>query len=169
MRHKLTILKSVLLLVLAASTLISGCGVKTADNSALDANAEQELKTEQKLSDYDAEVKSLKIARFDYIFTFKRKDGSVMNGEDKRFVKDNSHFSTNRFTLSNDDKVIFAGSNYRFPEKGLEALNERFDVEDHSTPEEILEERRKLFREKAKKAKAKQAEKEKKKTQNPKR
>ncbi len=42
-----------------------------------------------------------------------------MNAEDKKFVKNNSHFGTNRFTLSDDETTIFAGSNYEFNPDGF--------------------------------------------------
>ena len=66
-----------------------------------------------------------------------------MESEDKRFVKDNSHFSTNRFTLTKDELLIFAGSNYKFPKDGLDNLKERFDVTDYSKSEEVLGKQRK--------------------------
>ena len=95
------------------------------------------------VDEFESELTALRNADFDYIYSFRRKDGNPMDSDDKRFVKNNSHFATNRFTLSKDEKVIFAGSNYRFPEDGLAALKDRFEFGDYSKPEAELEKKRK--------------------------
>ena len=126
-----------------------------ATNSNTNTNANVNGSIE--LNEFDTELLALRTANFDYIFAFKRKDAKPLNSEDKRFVKNNSHASTNRFTKTDDDTVVFAGSNYRFPEEGLRALKERFEVQDFSKPEEFLEQRRKESREKEEKEKKKKA------------
>lgn len=87
-----------------------------------------------KLTEAEREIRSMKTADFDYIYVFKRKDGGKMTSEDKRFIKEKSHFATNRFTLSKDESTVFAGSNFAFDKKNLEDLKKRFDFEDHSKP-----------------------------------
>ncbi|HUF05481.1 MAG TPA: hypothetical protein VMM38_15075 [Aridibacter sp.] len=89
---------------------------------------------EREMTEFEREIKSLKTADFDYIFVFRRKDGGVMTAEDRRFIKDKAHFATNRFTLSADEKAVFAGSNFAFEEENLDALKERFAFEDFSKP-----------------------------------
>lgn len=93
---------------------------------------------EREMTDFEREIKSLKTADFDYIFVFRRKDGGEMTAEDKRFIKDKAHFATNRFTLSTDEKAVFAGSNFAFEEEDLNALKERFAFEDFSKPLEQI-------------------------------
>ncbi len=105
-------------------------------------------------NEFEAEVRAFRDADYDYIFSFRRKDGKPMNAEDKRFVKENSHFNTNRFTLTEDETVIFAGSNFKFEKKGLEALKKRFEVRDFSKPEHVIENRRKEAKEAKEETKA---------------
>lgn len=92
----------------------------------------------REMTEFEREIRSLKTADFDYIFVFRRKDGGVMTAEDKRFIKDKAHFATNRFTLSKDEKAVFAGSNFAFEEEDLNALKERFAFEDFSKPAEQI-------------------------------
>ncbi len=92
-----------------------------------------------KLTDFQREVRSLKTADFDYIFVFKRKDGDALTADDKQFIKEKAHYATNRFTLSEDGKAVFTGSNYKFEESSLEELKARFDFQDFSKPPEQIE------------------------------
>lgn len=109
-----------------------------------------------KISEFDAEIKAFRTADFDYIFVFRRNDGEPMDSDDKMIVRNNSHFATNRFTLSKDEKVIFAGSNYKFKDAGLEALKERFDVSDFSKTDEEIKTKKEELKKKERKSKAKQ-------------
>lgn len=103
---------------------------EAANNAATPAKRE--------MTEFEREIKSLKTADFDYLYVFRRKDGGAMTAEDKRFIKDKSHFATNRFTLSSDEKAVFAGSNFAFEEENLNELKKRFDFEDFSKPPEQI-------------------------------
>lgn len=127
---------SILLLV---SVLFSACTYRSFDEPKSNVNSASSV---NKISDFDREVKAMKTADFDYIFAFRRKDGGVFTSEDKQFIKANSHYATNRFTLTKDEKVIVAGSNFEFSEENLNALRENFDVEDFSKPPEELEKKK---------------------------
>lgn len=87
---------------------------------------------ENNLSDYEKDLRTMETANFDYIFVFRRKDGAVLDGEDKKYVKANSALGTNRFLLTDGDKAVIAGSKYEFSRENLEALRRRFLVEDFS-------------------------------------
>lgn len=126
----------VLTAVLAAALLaVAGCAVQPSVSENSNASPP--------VDEFKAELTALRNADFDYIYSFRRKDGTAMSSEDKQFVKNNSHFATNRFTLTTDEKVIFAGSNYKFRDDGLAALKERFEFEDYSKPAAELEKKRK--------------------------
>ncbi len=134
--------------------LFPACTYRSFDEPNSNANSN----STKELTEFEREIKSLKTADFDYIFAFKRKDGEAFTSEDKKFIKDNSHYATNRFTLAKDEKTIFAGSNFEFSEDNMKALRERFEVEDYSKPPEVLE---KIKKEKeAAEAKAKEKKKE---------
>lgn len=106
-----------------------------------------------KVNEFDAELKAFRNADFDYIFVIRRKDGGPMDSDDKLFIRNNAHYATNRFTLSKDEKVIFAGSNYKFEDAGLAALKDRFDVSDYSKTQELIDQRKQKRREKEEKRK----------------
>ncbi|NNF00183.1 MAG: hypothetical protein HKN25_14280 [Pyrinomonadaceae bacterium] len=94
--------------------------------------------TKTPLSELDRELRSLRTVDFDYIFSFKRKDGEAFSREDKKFLKEQT-FIANRRSLLKDEKTILIGSNYEIEKKRLDALKERFEFEDFSKPPEKQE------------------------------
>ena len=91
---------------------------------------------------FERELKSLRIVEFDYIFALRRKDEKAFTENDKDFVRENSHYATNRFSFVDDNKVLFIGTNYEFSEEKVKALKERFDFEDYSKPAEQIQRER---------------------------
>ncbi len=92
---------------------------------------------ENKTADFESDLETMRTASFDYIFVFRRKDGGVLDSEDKKYLKANSPPVTNRFILSDGDKAVIAGSGYEFPPESLETLRMRFNVEDYSTIKQL--------------------------------
>lgn len=127
------------LVLFFAILLFSNACQSSGQNGANTSN----VTPEKKLTEVEKELKYLKTADFDYIFAIKRKDGEPLTSEDKKFVKDNSHYATNRFTLTKDEKVVFAGSNYKFSDKQLKNLKDRFEVDDFSKSERQIEKEKK--------------------------
>ncbi len=74
-------------------------------------------------------------ADFNFIHVFRRKDGKIMDVDDKRFVSGITPVETNRRQLSDDGKAIITGSNYKFPPEVMKPLTDRFTMEDYSKPE----------------------------------
>lgn len=133
-------------LLLAAALFAAAClpdakpaeetaGPPTADSPGADITPTPE----EDISDFEQELRSMRVAGFDYIFTLRRKDGTAFTSEDKSFVRKNTHFATNRFSFIEDERTLFIGSNYEFSEEHLEALRERFEFRDHSKPKEQIE------------------------------
>ncbi|MBC7901751.1 MAG: hypothetical protein H7070_17060 [Saprospiraceae bacterium] len=87
------------------------------------------------VSSFENDLQSMRDADFNFIHVFRRKDGKVMDADDKRFMAGNTPAETNRRRLSDDGKAIITGSNYRFPPEIITLLTGRFDLEDHSKPE----------------------------------
>lgn len=115
------------------------------DNSSLGETAESARITptpKEDISDFDRELKSMRMAGFDYIFTLKRKDDTAFTSEDKAFVRENKHYAANRFTFIEDERTLFIGSNYEFKEASLAALRERFEFQDFSKPKAQIEKER---------------------------
>ncbi len=115
--------------------LLSSCTYRSFDAPKNDVN----VGSAKKMSDFDRELKAMRTAEFDYIFALRRKDGKPFDSKDKAFVRNNKHYAANRFIFVDDQKVLFVGSNFEFPEESLNALRERFEIEDYSKPPEVLE------------------------------
>lgn len=133
--------------IFAARLLLSALLVLTLSCGAIENEAVNQDSTDagknKPANEFETELNAYKTADFTYVYVFRRKDGKPMDAEDKRFVKENSHLNTNRFTLNQDETVIFAGSNFKFEENGLAALMERFKVEDYSKPVDATKQLRK--------------------------
>ncbi len=89
---------------------------------------------ETAVSTFEKDLETMRTADFDFVYVFRRKDGGKLDSQDRAFLRDNTSDS-NRRKLSDEDRAIIVGSNYRIPAENLTALNERFAVEDHSKPE----------------------------------
>lgn len=81
---------------------------------------------------FESALGSVQRSGFSFIFVIRRKDGGQFTKEDKTYVRENSPAVTNQFVLTDEDRVVIAGSNYPFPPENLEILRKVFDVEDLS-------------------------------------
>src|SRR4051812_47630712 len=82
----------------------------------------------------EKEVAAMQTADFNYIFVLRRRDGGVIDQDDKSFLRQTTS-NVNRRSLSDDGKAIIIGSNAKFPPELLDAIKQRFALEDHSKPE----------------------------------
>ena len=120
------------LLCLAISTLIfTACGPPRSFERATPTPVPES----ERLSDLERDLKTMRTAEFKHIYLFRRKDSGELDGEDKKFLKANSPRDTNRFIVTDKEKAVIAGSNYKFEEEILKKLSERFNVENYSPPE----------------------------------
>lgn len=87
---------------------------------------------EKRTDDFEGSLASVQTGNFNFVFAFRRPDGDVFSGDDKKFLKANSPNDTNQWVLTADEKVVIAGSNYKFTAENLTALKKRFAVEDFS-------------------------------------
>ena len=87
---------------------------------------------EKKTDDFQGSLADVRTGNFSYILAFRRTDGGVFSGDDKKFIKANAPNDTNQWVMTADEKVIIAGSNYKFTAEHLDALKKRFTIEDFS-------------------------------------
>lgn len=106
--------------------------LESAKNST---EARANSQAEPAVRSFDRDLETMRTANFDYIYVMRRKDGAVLDGDDKKYVKLNSPVETNRFILSDEEKAVIAGSKYKFAEQNLMALRDRFNIEDFSKPQ----------------------------------
>lgn len=88
---------------------------------------------EAAVDDFTDRLKGVQTGGFDFVFVFRRKDGDILDSEDRRFLRENSPADTNQWVVTSDKKAAIAGSNYRFLPENLTALRKRFAVEDFSS------------------------------------
>lgn len=101
-------------------------------NSGRKKSANAANSAERPKDTFESALRGVQKSGFDYIFVIRRKDGGQFEREDKIFVRENSPAETNQFVLTDEDRVIIAGSNYPFPAETVEVLRTVFDVEDLS-------------------------------------
>src|SRR5215211_4632094 len=88
---------------------------------------------------FEHDLNAMRIADFNFIYVFRRRDGGVFDLDDKRFITQLTPSEMNRRTLSDEGKAVIIGSNFRLPAENLETFKSRFMFEDYSKPEsEIL-------------------------------
>lgn len=90
---------------------------------------------EQPKDSFERALRGVQSGNFTYIFVLRKKDGGAFAGEDSKFIRANTPPGTNQFVLTDEGKTIIIGSNFPFSAENLEALRERFNVEDFSKPE----------------------------------
>jgi hypothetical protein len=89
---------------------------------------------ETKQTSFEEDLREMETADFDYIFVFRRRDGGTFDKEDQKYLRDNTPLETNRWRKSDDGKAFIAGSGFSFSPAQMDALRNRFIVEDHSKP-----------------------------------
>ena len=65
-------------------------------------------------------------------FVIRRKDGGLLDNEDKKFASAVIPGEMNRRTVADEGRAILIGSNFRLPDDSRKLVEERFAVEDLS-------------------------------------
>ena len=86
-------------------------------------------------SSFEQDLNAMRTADFNYIYAFRRKDGAALNADDKKFLSGVTPPEINRRRLSDEDRAIILGSNYRLSPEMLKVLTARFAFENYSKPE----------------------------------
>ena len=102
------------------------------ENPGLKANKPAPT-AEKETTPFERDLETMRTANFDYIYVFRRKDGNVFDGEDKKYLRANAPAETNRFVSTDDGKAFIAGSSFKFTAQHLENLAKRFNIENFST------------------------------------
>jgi len=105
------------------------------NKSLLKGNKNVAVVQESNVSDFERDLQTMKTANFDFIFAFRRTDGGIFDSEDKKYLRANTPPGTNRFISTDEGRAFIAGSLYAFSPENLNALRNRFAVEDYSKPE----------------------------------
>ena len=126
--------KSVVKMLALSLAIIFAVGCdNTEEKTAGNSNASNKVVAEEKKKDDFVErLNSVRTGNFDFILAFRRPDGEVLSGDDKKFLKANSPNDTNQWVLTADGKTAIAGSNYKFLPPQLDILKKRFVIQDYS-------------------------------------
>ena len=84
---------------------------------------------------FEQDLNAMRNADFNFIYVFRRKDGGVLDADDKGFITRTTPSEINRRSLADEGKALILGSNFRLPDDNLQKFKERFSFEDHSKPE----------------------------------
>lgn len=85
-------------------------------------------------SPFESDLEAMRTADFNYIYVFRRKDGAVLDNDDKSFINSNKPLEVNRVRLSDSGKAVIFGSNFRLPPEALNNLIDRYAFQDYSKP-----------------------------------
>ena len=126
-------------MIVAVTFLVSACmpNQRIINSSA---EKEKELAPAQRPSKpepagIEADVAAMQTADFNFIYVFRRKDGGVLDSDDRSFMNANTPYEINRKKLADSGRALIVGTNFRFPPENFKVMKERFAFEDFSKPE----------------------------------
>ena len=110
--------------------LLVGCG---ANDTVLRSGKETPSGTATVQSTFASDLESMRTAGFGFIYVLRRKDGELMNNEDRGVIRLNTASANRRFS-ADEGRAFIIGSNPPIPPQNIAALYKRFAVEDYSPP-----------------------------------
>lgn len=127
-------------LICVLSVFLYGCSdnqTAVNENRAANKNVSNKPEPPKNLNTpFDKALFSVRVADFDQVLVFRRKDGGDFNNADKDFLRQNSpnapEQNVNRWIRCDDGKCYIAGTNFDFSRANLIALQNRFEVKDWS-------------------------------------
>ena len=81
----------------------------------------------------EQDIESMRTAGFTYIFILRRKDGGLIDAENRAVLRLHTA-DANRRVASDDGRAFLVGSNFQISAKSMAALYARFAIEDNSPP-----------------------------------
>ncbi|MFT3743873.1 MAG: hypothetical protein QM785_06210 [Pyrinomonadaceae bacterium] len=124
-------LKIIKALILAVSVIAFGCGAN--DNilrSGKDNTSGRPNSTPFRTS-FETDLEAMRTAGFSFIYVLRRKDGGVIDPEDKSVIRVQTT-QANRRVSADDGKAIIIGSNFQIAPHNMAAIYQRFAVDNYS-------------------------------------
>src|SRR5690348_4124948 len=127
MLHSIKTLVIFISLVVAVGWL-SACGpneaiLKSNSNESKTASTPPSANAQPIYDSAESEVENMRTADFEFILVLRRKDGGVMQPDDKSFVKTVTT-NANRRSLTDGDKAIVIGANSKVPPELIAKLSQ---------------------------------------------
>jgi len=85
------------------------------------------------------DLESVQTAGFSFVYVLRRKDGAVIDPQDKSVIRIQTA-NANRRVSADDGRAVIIGSNFQLAQHNMAAIHERFAVENYSpapAPSEI--------------------------------
>lgn len=115
-----------------AAFLVTGCGANDnilrsgkADPSRSNSNVETTKTT------FESDLEAMRTAGFSFIYVLRRKDGGIIDAEDKSVIRVQTT-QANRRVSADDGKAVIVGSNFQLAPHNMAAIYQRFAVENYS-------------------------------------
>lgn len=113
-----------------AACLFAGCGaneniLRSGKSDPAGAN------TAATKTSFERDLESMRTAGFSFIYVLRRKDGGLIDAEDKSVIRVQTT-QTNRRISADDGKAIIIGSNFQIAPHNMAAIYQRFAVENYS-------------------------------------
>lgn len=115
----------------ADQRIINSANTLKTSNSVATANTPSTNTVEQ-------DVAAMRVADFNFIYVFRRKDGAELDAPDKAFAADLIPPEVNRRKISDGGRALVLGSNFRLPPDVMQQLTDRFAFQDQSKAESEL-------------------------------
>jgi hypothetical protein len=130
-----------------AAIAVCSCGPNERIMNSAAENRSEQLRAANTISNsapaprtFEQDLNAMRTADFSFIYVFRRKDGGVLDADDKSFITRTTPSEINRRALADEGRALILGSNFRLPDDNLKLFKERFSFEDHSKPEsEIMD------------------------------
>ena len=106
--------------------------LKSGGNEAQSSPAPQQA-SQPRYDSVESEIENMRTADFNFILVLRRKDGGVMQSDDKAEIR-TTLTGANRKSLVDSEKAVVIGSNARIPPELIKKLSDRFAVQDFSKP-----------------------------------
>jgi hypothetical protein len=119
--------------IVLAAFIATGCGPNEGVLRSGKESPSQAVAREVDGPSFESELAEIRNANFTWLYVVRRRDGGILNGEDKALVRQHTT-DANRRVLSDEGKAVIIGSNYSITVEGVGILKERFEVLDLSPP-----------------------------------
>jgi len=122
MKVKLPKQVTVIFLCALAAVAFGGCNRSVSPNDA----------TQNKPSAFAKDLASVQRNNFLKVYVISRPDGGNLNADDKAYLRANMPVETTMRILTDKDRRLIVGTNFLFKPEQLDALNQRFKLEDYT-------------------------------------
>lgn len=119
-------MKAMRLIFFAAVLLTIACAPnqRILDSAKENERAAKSPAVNRSVSDLDSDLAAMRDAEFYHIYILRRKDGAVLDADDRRFVGSVTTAEINRRLVSDGGKAIILGSNYKLTPEILKLLTQ---------------------------------------------